>query len=118
MAYFNFYIPISARICAYHLGSTLFWELYAAENSMTTFSASHLEDMVFLLRENKQLDFSHDENIDDHLFKYWFGLTKREYNEIIIQVPRLNVRKTKLGFNAVLCKMRTGESDERISTLI
>ncbi|KAL4720373.1 hypothetical protein ACJJTC_014030, partial [Scirpophaga incertulas] len=36
---FNFYIPINARICLFHLGSNLFHELYSAQNSLNTFTA-------------------------------------------------------------------------------
>lgn len=114
---FNFYIPISARICQHHLSSNLYHTLYAANNSMTSFTGSYIEDMVFLLRETKQFDFSRPENMDDHLFYYWFGRTKAEYDNLMTQVPRLNSHKMKLGCNALLCKMRTGDSDERISQL-
>ncbi|KAL4721729.1 hypothetical protein ACJJTC_010696 [Scirpophaga incertulas] len=55
---FNFYIPINARICLFHLGSNLFHELYSAQNSLNTFTAEYIEDMVFLLREVKQFDFN------------------------------------------------------------
>ncbi|KAL4709762.1 hypothetical protein ACJJTC_004598 [Scirpophaga incertulas] len=50
---FNFYIPINARICLFHLGSNLFHELYSAQNSLNTFTAEYIEDMVFLLREDE-----------------------------------------------------------------
>ncbi|KAH9635189.1 hypothetical protein HF086_009529 [Spodoptera exigua] len=114
---FNFYIPRNARSCTFHLGANLFHELYAAENALSTFSAAHIEEIVFLLAEETQLDFQNPENIDDHLFKYWFGRTKAEFNEVLVEVPQLNDAKMKNGFSALLCKMRTGDSDERISTL-
>ncbi|KAL4720235.1 hypothetical protein ACJJTC_001464 [Scirpophaga incertulas] len=85
---FNFYIPINARICLFHLGSNLFHELYSAQNSLNTFTAEYIEDMVFLLREVKQFDFSHPENMDDHLFKYWFGRTKRERAKIVYHLTQ------------------------------
>ncbi|KAF9405819.1 hypothetical protein HW555_013601, partial [Spodoptera exigua] len=107
----------NARSCTFHLGANLFHELYAAENALSTFSAAHIEEIVFLLAEETQLDFQNPENIDEHLFKYWFGRTKAEFNEVLVEVPQLNDAKMKNGFSALLCKMRTGDSDERISTL-
>ncbi|KAL4702413.1 hypothetical protein ACJJTC_003395 [Scirpophaga incertulas] len=87
---FNFYIPINARICLFHLGSNLFHELYSAQNSLNTFTAEYIEDMVFLLREVKQFDFSHPENMDDHLFKYWMFLDNRLGE--IVQRGNFNMR--------------------------
>lgn len=114
---FNFFIPRNARICDFHFGSNLFHELYAAENAMSIFSAAHIEEIVFLLADDDTLDFQNPDNMDDHLFKYWFGRTKVEFNDILIEIPRLNSPKVKIGFCAFLCKMRTADSDERISAL-
>ncbi|KAF9411130.1 hypothetical protein HW555_009992 [Spodoptera exigua] len=68
-------------------------------------------------RQETQLDFQNPQSIDDHLFKYWFGRTKPEFNEVLVEEPQLNDGKMKNGFSALLCKMRTGGSDERITAL-
>ncbi|XP_052739022.1 uncharacterized protein LOC112046063 [Bicyclus anynana] len=114
---YNFYIPKSARICNYHMNTHLYYKLYAAENTIMTFSAAQIEEMVFLLADDTQLDFQNPLNIDDHLFKYWFGRTKEEFKQILIDKPRLQSIKLKSGLAALLCKMRTGDSNERISAL-
>lgn len=44
--------------------ANLFHELYTAENAMTTFSAAHIEEIVFLLAvDDPKLDFQNPENI-------------------------------------------------------
>lgn len=114
---FHFYIPPNARICNFHLTSNLFHELYNDENALSMFTAEHIEEIVFLLSEDNSIDFHNPEKLDDHLFKYWFGRTKSEYNQILADVPRLKVPHIKCGLNALLCKMHTGDSNERIAAL-
>ncbi|CAK1602361.1 unnamed protein product [Parnassius mnemosyne] len=57
--------------------------------------------------------------MDDRVFEYWIGLTKEKFNSILEEVPRINeTRKGCLGLAALLMKMRTGDSDVRIATLV
>ncbi|CAH1639238.1 unnamed protein product [Spodoptera littoralis] len=51
---FQYYIPNSARICTEHLQEADFQNLYSAEYSMKTFTATHIEDIIFILMEIKK----------------------------------------------------------------
>ncbi|CAK1603536.1 unnamed protein product [Parnassius mnemosyne] len=115
----NYYIPKLARVCSEHLSSNLWETLYYSANSLDTFTADQVQHVFSFIKINTTLDFENIFEMDDRVFEYWIGLTKEKFNSILEEVPRINeTRKGCLGLAALLMKMRTGDSDERIATLV
>ncbi|CAG4974890.1 unnamed protein product [Parnassius apollo] len=54
--------------------------------------------------------------MDDSVFYYWLGHTKAQFRELEAASPDFQNRATAIG--AYLMKLRTGDSDDRISTLL
>lgn len=109
----NYYIPPECRICEQHLARQPWSELLEEENLNRRFKASHIEDFVELLKNDKcVIDFENIDSMDDNLVWYWIGRTKEQFIGILTELPDFNQRATSLG--AYLMKIRTGDSDERI----
>ncbi|RVE41315.1 hypothetical protein evm_014038 [Chilo suppressalis] len=120
---YNYYIPNLARICSEHLQQNNWDSVYDSENSISSFTAQQVEHIFsFVHPSNQLLDFSSLEsvqNMDDHLFGYWIGLNKSNFIDLIRELPRiLEIKRGILGAAALLIKMRTGDSDERLATLL
>lgn len=116
----NYYMPKLARVCSEHVMSNSWETLYDSENSIETFTAEQIQHVFsFVNAFNPTLDFENVGEMDDRVFEYWMGLTKEKFNSLLDQVPRiLQLQRGSLGLAALLLKMRTGDSDERISTLV
>ncbi|KAJ8708930.1 hypothetical protein PYW07_013534 [Mythimna separata] len=57
--------------------------------------------------------------MSDELCHYWVGLSKEQFGELYLELPGIeNIRHNKLALAAYLIKLRTGDSDQRISTLL
>lgn len=118
---FNFYVPATNRICNYHISNTFGNELTEVENPIHTFTAIQIEDYTDLLKQSQtfKLDFENMENMDSSIVQYWFGLSMEDILDIIKEVPRLaTMHRGKTALAAYLIKLRTGDSDERISSLL
>lgn len=85
-----------------------------------SFTAEHVEDFASFVKErNQTFDFQNIEGMTDDLVHYWIGLSKDQFINLKAQLPRLSeMRNGSLALTAYLIKLRTGDSDERISTLL
>ncbi|XP_023940272.2 uncharacterized protein LOC112047391 [Bicyclus anynana] len=116
----KYYLPKLARICDQHLTSNSWDTLFECENSIETFTVEQIQHVFsFVNAFSPTLDFDDLENMDERVFEYWIGLSKEKFNILINEVPRIaELRKGSVGLASLLMKMRTGDSDERISTLV
>lgn len=74
-------------------------------------------NFVELLKNDKcVIDFENIDVMDDNLVWYWIGRTKQQFIELLTELPDFNNQATSLG--SYLMKIRTGDSDERISSLL
>lgn len=120
---YKFYIPVLARVCAEHLYSNNWDSLYNLPSSIETFTVQQIEHVFsFIASEKTYLDFSSIETIqeiDVNLFFYWVGRSKQDFIALVNEVPRIqDTHRGILGLGTLLMKLRTGESDDRISKLI
>ncbi|KAF9820228.1 hypothetical protein SFRURICE_010220, partial [Spodoptera frugiperda] len=61
---------------------------------------------------------SHSNTGLDRLVHHWIGFTKEQYQMILNEVPLLLLKSSgPIGLTAYLMKLRTGDSNERISAL-
>lgn len=119
---YNYYVPPNCRICYYHLTSNS-WDLLLQSiyNPIKIFSAAQIEDFARLLKDNMQnhIDFENIQSMPEHIIHYYLGLTKAQYQQILSEVPRLsNKHRGSFALAAYLMKLRTGDSDERMSALL
>lgn len=68
---------------------------------------------------NYHIDFTNIDNMPPHLCHYWLGMSAEQFHELLSCVPRLSevVPNSSIALSLYLIKLRTGESNERLSTL-
>lgn len=84
------------------------------------FTAEYIEDFALLLKSqtSNNIDFENIDESDDHLVFYWLGLSKIQFRQLLNDNPRLNSsHRGPTGLAAYLTKLRTGDSDQRLSSL-
>lgn len=118
---YNYYVPVDCRICSYHLRSNL-WDLLldSIYNPIRTFSAEHMEELISLLKDNMlmHLDFDNILSMPEHIVHYYLGFSKEQFQQMLLEIPRLSNRhRGSFALAAYLMKLRTGDSNERISFL-
>ncbi|XP_063829816.1 uncharacterized protein LOC135079159 [Ostrinia nubilalis] len=117
---YKFYVPQNCRICVFHLHNNNWEVLSDIPQPIHSFNADHIQDFASFVNERPlMLDFSEVERMSDELLHYWVGLTKAKFEQLYSELPRLGaMRNGKLALGAYLLKLRTGDSDKRISTLL
>lgn len=85
-----------------------------------TFTAEHIQDFASFVKErNQTMDFNNIEAMSDDMVHFWIGLSKEQFLQLKTGLPRLSqLRNGELALIAYLIKLRTGDSDERISSLL
>ncbi|KAH9642810.1 hypothetical protein HF086_012304 [Spodoptera exigua] len=120
---YQYYIPVHSRVCTEHRLSNQWSNLYNSSNSIRTFTLQQVEHIFSFVNAFKPyLDFTNVEaiqEIEDNIFFFWTGRSKQDFFSLVSEVPRIQrMHKGLLGLAALLIKMRTGESDVRLSTLL
>jgi len=117
---YNIYIPKNNRLCNHH-NNIQSWDFLTGvlENYVNVFTALHIQDMLELKsHSNTGIDFINIQNMEDRLVRHWLGFTKEQYERILNEVPQLLLKSSgPIGLTAYLMKLRTGDSNERISAL-
>lgn len=118
---YNYYIPANCRICDEHMNASLWHLLSEPENSTQTFLPEHIEEMIKWFQSSHLsggLDFKDIDKLNDDHFHYWIGLSREKFNVIVSEVPLINkMPKGQIALFAYLVKLRTGDSDARLSQL-
>ncbi|KAH9631740.1 hypothetical protein HF086_014741 [Spodoptera exigua] len=113
---YNYCVPENCRICSHHLRSNNWAELMLSENVIHTFTAQHIYDFTDLLKHQTSIVFEDVQNMDDYLVHYWFGMSKEDFRNILLETPRLaNMHRGSTALAAFLMKLRNGDSGDRIS---
>lgn len=120
---YKYYIPVHSRVCTEHRLSNEWSNLYDSSTSMSTFTSQQVEHIFSFVNAFKPyLDFTNVEaiqEIEENIFFFWTGRSKQDFFTLLNEVPRIQeMHKGILGLGALLMKMRTGESDVRLSTLL
>lgn len=83
----------------------------------STFSAVHIEDIINIMKSKVNiLNFENVSEMPNHHCHYWTGLTVPQFLILYNLLP-LNVKQPKRSLAIYLIKLRTGESNRRLSTL-
>ncbi|KAL4710160.1 hypothetical protein ACJJTC_006457 [Scirpophaga incertulas] len=112
------YIPASTRICSHHLNMGAWGELQFHYND---FTGSQMDDMMSIMdrASRRQFDFSNIREMHPHLCHYWLGINPEQFYQLLSHIPQLTheVPCPSVALSILLVKLRTGDSNERLSTL-
>lgn len=115
---YRFYVPPSARICTYHLENDCWEQL---DSNHRDFTAHQMDQMLMMMERVtlKTLDFGNINMMPPHLCHYWLGLTAAQFHELLAEMPNLQyeVPNASVALSINLVKLRTGDSNDRLSSL-
>lgn len=119
---YKLYVSPNARVCEEH-ASVYNWELLTEYQFTTQFTQTHIVEMLDLLRKQtvKIIDFENVENMNNHICRYWTGLTVLNFLALLscITSELSNIcKKPKTALGLYLMKIRTGEPIRRIASLM
>lgn len=114
----KFYVPTSARICRHHLNNGTWSEL---TSNLRDFTSAQVDIIFNTLGEavQKNMDFENIATMAPNLCHYWLGMNAQQFEELFSCIPSLlpELKNPKIALCIYLVKLRTGESNERLSTL-
>lgn len=116
---YHYYIPEFARVCSRHLNENSWDVLYDSENSSAVFTVDQIEHMFSFINVKRPINFNDVLSMSDHLFLYWIGLSKDNFQILLNEVPRIReTHRGVTGLVGLLIKFRTGDPDNRIASLM
>lgn len=117
----SIYIPTEARICNEHLHSAVIWQDLSdyTRQRHELFNSVQLADMMNLLKKPLEyLDFESLDAIDEATFQFFIGFSKNAFTSILENTPSVRqMFKPNRALATVLCKLHTGDSNDRLSCL-
>lgn len=68
----------------------------------------------------RQYDFSNIREMNPHLCHYWLGINAEQFYQLLSHVPQLALETPcpSVALSIILVKLRTGDSNERLSTTL
>ncbi|XP_028038214.1 uncharacterized protein LOC114248965 [Bombyx mandarina] len=119
---YKYYIPENNRLCDEHLVIEA-WDFLDSLRShyVQNFTAKYIQDMLSLKEvvDDGLLHFENINNMEEHVVHTWTGLNKAQFNQMFTEVPELlEMPNATLALAAYLMKIRTGDSNERLATLL
>lgn len=114
----RYYLPQNVRCCKHHLNERD-WYFDVGLNS---YNSAQVEDMVDLLRSIQKnnspaLDFEYIEYLSDEIVQQWTGISADQFIDLAHATSLFNLKRGKTALALYLAKLRTGETDERLSNL-
>lgn len=114
----NLYIPSSSRVCETHFTLNDWHLLLQNNNLFSNFTPDQIEDMISISKAGKSIfNFEKVEDMENVICKYWTGLTVANFLDLFNRLPPLSFNKPKNALAIYLAKLRTGETDRRLSTI-
>lgn len=120
---YSLYIPDSARVCAEHLQGNAWDDLPQFCNVSHSFNAQQFTDICDMLRTAVQngikLDFNVRGALSEEEMHFWTGRKPDQFDAILDETPSISVRckEPRNALGIYLTKLRTGDSNNRLSTL-
>lgn len=120
----NYYIPLNARVCQEHLELNQWDQLIDAPNSSHDFTGEMFVDITktlqtAIINNPNTMDFENIQAMDSTILQHRVGLTHNGFEQVIRETPSLALeeRQPNTALAIFLMKLRTGESNERLSVL-
>ncbi|KAL4718622.1 hypothetical protein ACJJTC_009942, partial [Scirpophaga incertulas] len=114
----KFYVPNSARICHHHLQNGNWMDL---TSNLHDFTGVQFDIILKTLEKAAEyhLDFNNISTMAPSLCHYWLGMSYEQFDELLACVPSLSqsVKNYHLALCIYIVKLRTGDSNERLSSL-
>ncbi|KAJ8720634.1 hypothetical protein PYW08_006099 [Mythimna loreyi] len=119
---YNLLISENSRVCNEHLQEDLWHLLAVQQNNISEFTAAHIVRALSILTTHVTTDvlnFAQYQTISPNEFHTWTGLTHDQYTDLLANTPSLNDRRNKnVILAAVLVKLRTGDPNARLATIL
>lgn len=121
LSYHHFYVPNLARICQWHLLHMTIEEIPENITSqMNDLNAESVGDIINMYTKalEQKSSFNVDDLSDEELI-FWTGRNRASFNDLWSQIPSLHRNSNTLRNDLAiyLCKIRTGEPNNRIASL-
>lgn len=114
----NLYISSNTRVCETHLNMNIWHTLLENNNLFTNFTANQIEDVISISKsDTPTFNFEQVSQMENVLCHYWTGLTVVNFLNLFNSLPHLTFKRPKNALAIYLAKLRTGESDRRLSTI-
>lgn len=120
----NLYIPPNARVCQQHLDENQWGYLIDAPNLSHDFTGEMFVDITKILQtavlnSSNTMDFGNILIMDPKILHHRVGITHNAFEQVIRETPPLQQEVTdpNTAIAIFLMKLRTGESNERLSVL-
>lgn len=115
---YSFYVPPDCRWCEIHSSSTdlsqLIQQIKETNKKVTEDHFMEIFSMMKnMINEKRNRVIGLDIN-SERVIKEWTGLSMENFNNLLVEVPQLN----RENLFMYLAKLRTGDSDERIATVL
>lgn len=114
----KFYVPTCSRICEHHLHKGCWSDLTSNHHD---FTGAQFDTILNILGRAAayRLEFGNVSLMSPHLCRYWLGMNAEQFEELLACVPSLsqNVENPSLALCIYIVKLRTGDSNERLSSL-
>lgn len=117
------YLPPSARVCNEHM-TAQDWNQLLNEDVSHDFTNDHILYIISVFRTaldkpSPVFNFELD-TIDENELRHWTGLTIAEFRMVLEQTPSLleQSNKPNVVLGGFLMKLRSGEPNERIASLL
>lgn len=118
---YNLFVSENNRVCQEHLEQNVWHKLAIQGNLLEEFTAEHIVQAFNIMKKHisvDQLNFEQFEVIDPREFHTWTGLTHDQFENLVQHTPGLNNNnKKKTILAAFLVKLRTGDSNLRLSSI-
>ncbi|XP_034839386.1 uncharacterized protein [Maniola hyperantus] len=113
------YIPPCARVCNLHLNWEYWDQLRARHTDFTSSQMDNMLDMLEKISLSNKIDFSNVHSIPPNLCHYWLGLNATQFYNLLNSIPQLyeKVPDASVALSIYLTKLRTGDSNERLTGL-
>lgn len=123
LSYYHCLIPRHARICQDHLVHTPVEDIppnVQAQHTLTSENILDIISMYTLAMERKAFFNVEDTNeISEEDLQFWTGLRRENFESMLSEIPSIGQQSTtpKTDLAVYLCKLRTGEPNNRIGTI-
>ncbi|RVE55314.1 hypothetical protein evm_000212 [Chilo suppressalis] len=114
----KFYVPTCCRICQHHLNNGRWSDL---TSNLQDFTGVQFDAILNIMQRavSHCFDFENISAMAPFLCHYWLGMNAEQFDELLACVPSLlqSVKNPRLALCIYIVKLRTGDSNERLSSL-
>lgn len=122
LSYYQFLVPRHARICQEHLVHTHVEDIPQNVQAQLSLTPDNIQDIISMytlaLERRAFFDVENADEISEQDLQFWTGLNRENFDSLLSETSLDQQSRTPRTDLAVyLCKIRTGEPNNRIATI-